>query len=154
MQGTAPASTDAITVRDFLAWIGVLLVAEIDDSGRLRSLAAGGTVALVVAAAAVALWRFRRTGSALVVDARGAVHLDPIAVVAPALVLIAAALFAGLMFGIGAAAVERLAARTRGLRLVLASRQVARRGVLYGVVVLLIAIAVGGTTMAATYAPT
>lgn len=127
---------------------------QIDDSGRVRALAAASTVVLVLIAAGVALWRFRRTGSALVVDADGHSHIDPIAVLAPALVLIAAAVLAGVLFGALAAAAQAAAARTRGLGTVLAARQVARRGTVFGVAVLLVAIAIGSVAIAASYSPT
>ena len=127
---------------------------QIDDSGRIRALAATSTVLLVVIAAGIALWRFRRTGSALVVAPDGTARIDPIAVLAPPLVLIAAALLAGVVFGALAALVEALAARFRGLGAALATRQVARRGTVFGSVVILVAIAIGGVGVAATYSPT
>ena len=127
---------------------------QIDDSGRVRALAATSTVLLVMIAAGVALWRFRRTGSALVVAEDGSAHIDPIAVLAPALVLIAAALLAGVVFGALAAVAEALAARARGLGAPLASRQVARRGTVFGTAVILVAIAIGGVGVAASYSPT
>jgi hypothetical protein len=127
---------------------------NIDDSGRIRALAAGSTVALVLIAAAISLWRFRHLGAAAFVGADGATHLDPIAVLAPALVLIAGAVVAGVIFGALAALVEATAARLRGIGTVLAARQVARRATVYGIAVLLLAISVGGTALAASYAPT
>jgi ABC-type lipoprotein release transport system permease subunit len=127
---------------------------QIDDSGRVRALTATGTVLLVLIAAGVSLWRFLRTGSALVVGADGSTRIDPIAVLAPALVLIAAAVLAGVLFGLAAGGVEALAARGRGLGTALASRQVARRGTVFGVIVLLVAIALGSVAVAATYSPT
>ncbi len=127
---------------------------QIDDSGRARVLAAGGVVVLLVGAALLSTWRFRRAGSAAVVDVEGNQSIDPVAVLAPALSLIAAALLAGLLFGVLAGAVERVTARGRGLHAVLAARQVARRSVVFGVAVLMVAIAVGGATLAATYART
>jgi hypothetical protein len=127
---------------------------SIDDSGRIRALAAGSTVALALIAAAVSLWRFRHLGSAAFVGADGATHLDPIAVLAPALVLIAAAVVAGVLFGVLAAVVETVAARLRGIGTVLAARQVARRATVYGIAVLLLAVSAGGIALAASYGPT
>lgn len=127
---------------------------NIDDSGRIRALAAGSTVALTMIAAAVALWRFRHLGSAVIVGSGGTTHLDPIAVLAPALVLIAAAVLAGVLFGVLAAVVEVVAARLRGIGTALAARQVARRATVYGIAVLVLAVSVGGTALAASYAPT
>ncbi len=127
---------------------------QIDDSGRIRALAATSTVLLVLIAAGVSLWRFLRTGSALVVAEDGSTTIDPIAVLAPALALIAAAVLAGVVFGLLAALAEATAGRTRGLGAPLAARQVARRGTVFGTVVVLVAIAIGGVGVAATYAPT
>lgn len=127
---------------------------NIDDSGRIRALAAGSTVTLAVIAAAISLWRFRHLGAAAFVGADGTTHLDPIAVLAPALVLIAAAVVAGVVFGLAAALAEAVAARLRGIGTVLAARQIARRATVYGIAVLLLAISVGGTALAASYQPT
>jgi hypothetical protein len=127
---------------------------QIDDSGRIRALAATSTVLLVLIAAGVSLWRFLRAGSAMVVAEDGATTIDPIAVLAPALTLIAGAVLAGVVFGLLAGLAEALAGRSRGLGAPLASRQVARRGTVFGTVVVLVAIAIGGVGIAATYAPT
>jgi hypothetical protein len=127
---------------------------QIDDSGRIRALAATSTVLLVLIAAGVALWRFLRTGSALVQADDGTTHIDPIAVLAPALVLIAAAVLAGVLFGVLAAVAEAAAGRVRRLGPALASRQIARRGTVFGVVVVLVSIAIGAAGLAASYSAT
>ena len=76
-----------------------------DEVGRMpRAVVAGGVV-LVAVAAAVALWQFRLYGSPLVPTASGALEIDPIAVLAPVLVLLALSLAAlGLSRPIGTAA--------------------------------------------------
>jgi hypothetical protein len=127
---------------------------QIDDSGRIRALAATSTVLLVLIAAGVSLWRFLRAGSALVVAEDGSTTIDPIAVLAPALTLIAGAVLAGVVFGLLAGLAEAISSRSRGLTASLATRQVARRGTVFGTVVVLVAIAIGGVGIAATYAPT
>ncbi len=126
----------------------------IDDSGRIRAVTAASTVVLILIAAAIAVWRFRRSGSALLLARDGTTRIDPIAVLAPALVLIAAAVLAGVAFGLLAAIGESAAARLRGLGVPLGARQVARRGTVFGVVVILSALAVGAIGIAASYSPT
>lgn len=127
---------------------------NIDDSGRGRALAVGGSVLLVVTAAAIATWRFSQVGSGVTVDGDGDVRIDPLALVAPGLLLVAAAVVASLVFGLAARGVEVAAARRHGLGAALAARQVARRAVAFGAAVLMVAIAVGGATVAAFYART
>ena len=126
----------------------------IDDSGRGQVFAVGGAVLLVIGAAALSTWRFSLEGSAAVVGDDGVLKIDPVAVLAPALLLIAAALVASLAFLLGSGAAERVAERSTGLGVVLAARQVSRRVVVFGVAVLMVAIAVGSATLAAAYTRT
>ncbi|HET7735180.1 MAG TPA: hypothetical protein VFK52_04360 [Nocardioidaceae bacterium] len=127
---------------------------NIDDSGRGRTLAVGGSVLLVVAGAAISTWRFAQVGSGVSIGADGDVSIDPLALVAPGLLLVAAAVVASLLFGLAARGAEVAAARRNGLIAALAARQVARRAVAFGAAVLMVSIAVGGATVAAFYART
>ena len=126
----------------------------VNDSGRARAVTAAATLLLAVAAAAVATWRFRSLGSAVFLDRDGTPRTDPLAVTAPALVLVATSLVCVAVFVVGAGVVERLVPRRRGLDLVLGARQVARRTASYGVIVLLLGVSLGAVGLAAAYAPT
>lgn len=126
----------------------------IDDSGRIRAVVASGTVALLCAIAAVAWWRFARVGSAVVVGEEGSVHVDPIAAIAPPAVLVAAAMVAWIVFALLAELSEWMTHRRRAVGAWLATRDVARRTTVFGIIVVLIAIAFGSVGMAAVYAPT
>lgn len=126
---------------------------RIDDSGRGRSLVVGGVLVLLLGVAAFAVWRFRRAGVQPVTDGRRVI--DPAVLLAPPVVLVTLALVAAVLFGVLAGLTERWAARrSAGLTFALPARQVARRSTVFGTAVLLIALAVGGTTVAAGYART
>ncbi|MFE6965870.1 hypothetical protein ACFVAJ_12185 [Agromyces sp. NPDC057679] len=123
-----------------------------DDHGRMPRTAVAGGVVLVVVAAAISLWQFRLYGSPLVTSASGAVEVDPLAVLAPVLVLLALSLLAlGLARPIGAI-FERLAAARPALVPALPMRQLARRGSLFASASLVTMIAVAGLTLAAVFA--
>jgi len=126
---------------------------SVDDSGRVRRLAAPGLVVLLVAAAALSLWRYLQFGSPLSPTSTGAA-VDPIAVVAPALCLAAIAVLCLAMFPPVARAVERSAARADGARLTLIAGQLARRARMTASPIVLIALAGGGLVVAACYTPT
>lgn len=126
----------------------------IDDSGRIRGVVASGTVALLCVIAAVAWWRLEQVGSAVAVAADGTVRLDPIAVIAPAAVLVALSMVAWVVFAVLSEAWE-WSTRARGAAGAwLVSRTLARRATVFGIIVVLIAIAFGSVGMAAVYAPT
>lgn len=108
---------------------------------------------VVVGAAAVSLWRFLRVGSAVLVVPDGPTSLDPVALPAPALLLLAFAVGVGLVAVLGAALAARLAARRAGIGLVLSARQVSRRPTAFGGVALLTGLAVAFLTVSAGYGP-
>lgn len=120
-----------------------------DDSGRGRVLVAGGAVLLVSGAALFTWWRFRRspgtpTGS-----------VEPAVLLAPAVILLAGGLVATVLFGMAAALVARLLpGRDRGIGWALPVRQIARRATVYGSIVLLGSLSVGGALLASTYTGT
>jgi hypothetical protein len=137
------------------AWLDAtrpVVRASADDVGRMpRAVAAGGVI-LVVVAAAISLWQFRLYGSPLVASASGTPEVDPIAVLAPMLVLLALSLAAlGLTRPIGTL-LERFASRRPGLVPALPMRQVARRAGLYASASLVTMLAVSGLSLAAAFA--
>ena len=124
------------------------------DRSRVASGVTFGAVVLSVIAAGVSLWQFRLYGSPVITTADGRQVVDPVAVLAPSLTLIACAFLALAAFAPLAALVERAAAGSRGATAPLAARQVARRVGTFAVPVLLVSLAVGGTTLAAAYSGT
>ncbi|MFF2387677.1 hypothetical protein [Agromyces sp. NPDC058104] len=123
-----------------------------DEQGRMPRTAVAGGVVLIAVAAAISLWQFRLYGSPLVTGASGAVEVDPLAVLAPVLVLLALSLLAlGLSRPIGVL-FERLAAARPALIPALPMRQLARRGSLFASASLVTMLAVAGLTLAAVFA--
>lgn len=124
-----------------------------DRSGRVRQVAALGTVVLTVAAAAVSVTQLLRYGSPLVTTPGGA-STDPAAAAAPALALAALAVVAMAVLGPATRLWAGLAARSRGAVGPLAARQVARRIVVYVVPVVLLVLAGGSASLAGGYTGT
>lgn len=160
----APAS--ALVVAVLTVVVAVLLVAgrafadarrpvqrgSGDEQGRMPRAALAAGAVLVVVAAAISLWQFRLYGSPLVPGASGTVEVDPLAVLAPVLVLLALSLVAlGLARPIGTL-FERLAAARPSLVPALPMRQLARRSSLFASASLVTMLAVAGLTLAAVFA--
>ncbi|MFJ3407540.1 hypothetical protein [Promicromonospora sp. NPDC090134] len=124
-----------------------------DRSGRVRQVAALGTVVLTVAAAAVSVTQLLRYGSPLV-STPGGLRTDPAAAAAPALALAALAVAAMAVLGPATRLWAGLAGRSRGVVGPLAARQVARRIVVYVVPVVLLVLAGGAATLAGGYTGT
>ena len=124
-----------------------------DRSGRVRQVAALGTVVLTVAAAAVSVTQLLRYGSPLV-STPGGLRTDPTAAAAPALALAALAVAAMAVLGPATRLWAALAGRSRGVVGPLAARQVARRIVVYVVPVVLLVLAGGAATLAGGYTGT
>lgn len=124
------------------------------QTGRRATVASFGLLVLVVGTAALSLWQFHRFGSPLVSDAGGNLAINPVAVAAPALVIVALAAVALPVIAAATAVVQRLAAGSRGLAFPLAARQVSRRISSYLVPIILIVVTVGTGTLAAAYAQT
>ena len=122
-------------------------------SGRLRSTLGIGAVALLVLAAVVAVSQFLLYGSPLVPDADGGVAIDPLAVSAPALMIAAIGLLATAAFPLAARLLERLSRRRDDLR-ALPLRQLARRSRAALTPILVMAFAVSGLVVGASYAGT
>jgi hypothetical protein len=111
-------------------------------------------VVLVVAAAALATWQLRRYDGVTVLDADGIRQLDPLAVAAPAAILLAGGVVvAGIMIVLGRV-VEWFLRRRRGLAGLQAVRVLARQPAAYVLPVVLIALAAGSGTLAVTYSAT
>ncbi|TDE95820.1 ABC transporter permease [Occultella glacieicola] len=121
------------------------------ESGRSSTIMAGGALVLVVLAAAFTLWRFTLNGSPLV---PGTAVPDPLAVVGPALGLLAVALIAVALAGPVTAWLASRAARGRSYSPAMPLRQTARRIALNAVPVILVVLATAITTLAAGYAGT
>lgn len=139
-----------------VSWRAALVGAGVarGESGRSRTSVTIAATVLVLAAAGLSLWQFKLYGSPLVVGQDGAVRVDPLTVVAPALVLLALAMLGLLAFGPVARLLERAASRGNGILPVLPVRQVARRAPVFGVALLLITLSVSGTTLTAFYSQT
>lgn len=123
----------------------------IDDSGRTQAAATIGTAVLALAAAGVAVWQSLLYGSPLITDAAGRTSVNPLAVVAPTLSLIAIALILLVVFGPLASTWQRMAAARPRLQPSYSARQVARGLSSYAVAVLVVALAVGGVVIASGY---
>lgn len=123
-----------------------------DEVGRMPRLAAAGGAVLVAMAAAVSLWQFRLYGSPLVRTASGAVEVDPLAALAPVLVLVALCLAALLLSRPIGALLESIGARRPGLVPALPMRQLSRRAGPYSAASLVAMLGVAGLTLAAVVA--
>ncbi len=123
-----------------------------DEVGRTPRLAALGGAVLLAVAAAVSLWQFRLYGSPLVRSAAGTVEVDPLAVLAPVLVLVALCLAAQLLTRPIGVLLERVGARPTGLVPALPMRQLARRAASYSSASLVAMLGVAGITLAAVFA--
>lgn len=123
------------------------------DSGRGRRVAAVGLLVLALAAAIVSVWQFRLYGSPIVRGADGRTAVDPIAVLAPTLALLAGALIVVTLVTPATAVVQSVTRRAR-VGWALAGWQLARRVTVFATPVLLVSLAVGGTVVAATYGAT
>jgi len=121
--------------------------------GRTRRLAGPGAAVLVSAAAAVSVWQLRLYGTPVTPLADGTTGIDPIAVVAPAVALVAFVLLGLLVFPVIARLAERAAAGGTVTRM-LASRGVARRLPRVAALVVVVAVAAGTVALAAAYTGT
>lgn len=124
-----------------------------DRSGRVRQVAALGTVVLTMAAAAVSVMQLLRYGSPILTTPDGP-RTDLTAAAAPALALAALAVVAMAVLGPATRLWAGLGARSRGAVGPLAARQVARRLAVYVVPVVLLVLAGGAATLAGGYTGT
>lgn len=120
-------------------------------AGRVRRLAGGGVVVLLVAAAALSVWQLRLYGSPVTPVAGGGHAVDPVAVLAPALTLLAVVVVGLAVFPRVAAGVEKGGRTVVGM---LAARSVARRTRTGAASLVAVAAAVGSLVVAAGYGAT
>jgi hypothetical protein len=123
-------------------------VEERASSGRGRRLAGTGVVVLLGGAAALAVQQLVSYGSPVIAGS-----VDPLAVVAPVLALLALVLAALVVFPVAARAAERRI-RRGSITALLATRTLARRGALAAAPLVATATAVGALVIAAGYSGT
>ena len=119
------------------------------DSGRRTRVVSTGALVLAVIASGVAVSQFILYGGPIVPTADGGSAVDPVASLAPVLVLVAGALLAVVLVEPLARAVSSLAARSDRLVPVLIARPLARSAAIVTAPVLLVGLAVGGLVVAA-----
>jgi hypothetical protein len=124
-----------------------------EAAGRARRLAGPGVVILAAAAAALSVWQLQLYGSPLTPAADGGTQVDPIAVLAPALAMVAIVLLALVVFP-RVAALDELATRRASVPRILAARTVARRLQLVAAPIVVVAVSVATLVVAAGYATT
>ena len=117
-------------------------------SGRAETTGIGrrfGIDIALVAIAGLGLWQLRLYGAPLTRSIQGTIGLDPLLVAAPAIGLLAGALFALRIIPLVAQLLERVTTRGRGLVPSLGSRQLARRPLRYtrAALLLMLAMAIG-----------
>jgi hypothetical protein len=120
-------------------------------AGRVRRVAGGGAVVLLVAAAALSVWQLRLYGSPVTPLAGGGQAVDPVAVLAPALTLLAVVVVGLALFPRVALLAER---GGRTVARMLAARSVARRTRTAAASLVAVAAAVGSLVVAAGYGAT
>ncbi len=124
-----------------------------EASGRARRLVGPGLLVLVAGAAALSVWQLRLYGSPVTPTDEGGSEIDPIAVVAPALALVAVVLAALVLFPVLAGFDERLGRRV-GITQLLAARTVARDLALVAAPIVVVAVTCAALVIAAGYAAT
>ena len=122
-----------------------------DRAGRARSFAGVGGVVLLLIAAGISTWQLRTYGPVTRSAVDGA-SVDPVTVVAPALILASVVLLGLYAFPLIAAAAERGAVRGTGTAL--AVRGVSRRIGAAAVTIVMMGLAVGQLMLAAGYSET
>lgn len=165
---TAPARVGPIAALPALAvLVGAVVIAVVASrpelpsrnprTGRsstgVRRAALPGIAVLLVLAAALSVWQLRLYGSPLTPTVDGLGDVDPVAVLAPALLLAAAVLAFVVAMPRIAGAIERWA-RRGGLTMQLAARGILARIALLTAPLVLMALATGTVTVAAAYAAT
>lgn len=118
----------------------------------LQRAAAPTALVLAVGAAALSVWQLRLYGSAVTVDAEGLTGVDPVAVPAPALALVAVVLLGLVALPSAVAVVARRPVGSLGVRLVVLA--IARRMVPVGAAFAVVALAAGTVLVAGAYGAT
>lgn len=122
-------------------------------STRVKRVALPGVVLLAVIGAGISVWQLRLYGSPVTPTASGRGAVDPLAVAAPAAALVALVLLIAAALPLLAKAGERLIGRG-GVPLSLAARSLALHSSRFTAALVVVALAVGGTAVAAAYAST
>ncbi|MCI2266831.1 FtsX-like permease family protein [Sediminivirga luteola] len=142
----------AVLLATILAWRGArraLRRDTLNDSGRLARAVGAVALVLVGVAAGVAVSQYWLYGGPVVPTADGGAAVDPVAVLAPVLVLVAGALLAVVLVEPIARLLARTADRSVRLAPVLVARSLARSAAIVTAPVLLLGLGVAGVTMAA-----
>ena len=123
-----------------------------EENGRSAVITGIAAPVLLSAAAAVSTWQLLLYGSPLSPTRDGSTQVDPVAVFAPALGVLALVAIAGLLLPLSRRFLDSMAARTTGRALV--ARTLARRVRLFSALFVLFALATGQLTLASAYAQT
>lgn len=123
------------------------------DGRAARRVAVPGAVLLAVIAAGLSVWQLRLYGSPVTVSSDGRTAVDPLAVAAPAAALAALVLLAAVALPLLAKAGERAIRRGR-VPVRLAARALSLHSGRFTAALVVVALAVGGTSVAAAYAST
>lgn len=158
----AVATPTAVAVGVTLVVAAATLVAanqlEARDSAarspRSRRVVGFGAVALVTLAAALSTWQLRLYGSPVTTSADGTAGVDPIAVVAPTLVLVSVVLLALAAVPAFSPALNKRIERSRRLAPSFVGRTMTRQTRLTAIPLVLAALAAGQLVVAAGYAAT
>lgn len=121
------------------------------QSGRARTIAGAGAAILVTVGAVVSTWQLRLYGSPLTPASGGGTQVDPVAVLAPALVVVALVLVGLIAFPRVAALVERSARARSGVVRALTARNVGRRPQFAAAPIVLVSLAAAQLVVAAAY---
>lgn len=121
---------------------------------RRRTVVRAGSSLLVFAMAGLTLWQLLRHGGPIVTDTEGMALIDPLAVAAPAALLLAGGMLGAGGVAAGAWVGSAIVARRRGLSAALTVRQVARRPAPNALPVVLLVLVAGGSTLAAGFGAT
>ena len=123
------------------------------DSRAARRVAVPGVVVLASVAAGIAVWQLRLYGSAVVVTPEGASSVDPVAVAAPAAALLALVLLIAALLPWLARRAERATTR-RSIPTTLAARSLSLHAARFTAPLVVVALALGSTALAAAYSST
>ncbi|CAN5283860.1 hypothetical protein BH11ACT5_BH11ACT5_10070 [soil metagenome] len=123
------------------------------DARAARRVAVPGAIVLVALGAGIAVWQLRLYGSAVIVAPGGGTSVDPVAVAAPAAALLALVLLSAALLPWLARRGER-ATRRRSIPTTLAARSLALHSARFTAPLVVVALAVGGMTVAAAYSST
>ncbi|QNE45493.1 FtsX-like permease family protein [Glaciihabitans sp. INWT7] len=152
-----PATATAVAVAvvgttTFLAARSISRMQGLEANGRMARMTGLAAPIFLGIAAALAVWQLRRYGSPIIASRGGGTQVDPIAVLAPALALIAVVVLVLSATPLLRAPLDRASARST--RPALVSRSLSRRSRLFLAPFVMYALAAGQLTLAAGYAET